>query len=312
MSRVLVTGGTGFIGRHATAALVAAGRDVHVTTASGRPAPAGASAHTVDLLDASATTELIDAVRPEELLHLAWDVTPPGYLHSPANLRWTTASTHLLRDFARHGRRAVLAGSLFEYDPFHRGGVLAEDAPLRPDTLYATCKDALRSVAEALGRESGVDIAWGRAFFMYGPGEYRSRLVAAVARSLLLGEEAAVSHGRQVRDYMHVADMGEAFAALLMSDVTGAVNLGSGHGTRLADLIAEVARAAGRPELVRLGARESDPDEAPLIVADVTRLNEQVGWRPARGLADGVAETVDWWRAEVQAERAASRSDSIM
>jgi nucleoside-diphosphate-sugar epimerase len=312
VSRVLVTGGTGFIGRHATAALVAAGHEVHVTTASGRPAPDGAEAHRVDLLDASATTALVESLRPEELLHLAWDVTPGVYLRSPANIRWTTASTHLLREFVRDGRRAVLAGSVFEYDPFHAGGLLVEDGPLRPATLYATCKDALRSVAEALGRESGVEIAWGRAFFMYGPGEYPTRLVASVARAVLSGEEAPVSHGRQVRDYMHVADMGEAFAALLLAGATGAVNLGTGEGTALADLVGAVSRAAGRPELIRLGARESDPGEAPLIVADTTRLREEVGWVPTRTLADGVAETVDWWRAELQAERAASRSDAIM
>lgn len=297
MSRVLVTGGTGFIGRHATAALVAAGHEVHVTTASGRPAPPGAEAHTVDLLDARATTDLVGSLRPDELLHLAWDVTPGVYLSSPANLRWTTASTHLLREFAAHGRRAVLAGTCFEYDPV---------------TLYATCKDALRSVAESLGRESGVEVAWGRAFFMYGPGEYPTRLVASVARAVLSGEEAPVSHGRQVRDYLHVADVGEAFAAVLLSDATGVLDLGTGEGTTLAELVGEVGRAAGRPELIRLGAREAPPDEPPVIVADATRLRDEVGWSPARSLPVGVSETVDWWRAELQAERAASRSDSIM
>jgi nucleoside-diphosphate-sugar epimerase len=301
VSRVLVTGATGFIGRHAVAALTRAGHEVHAVSSTGGTVPGAQEVpvHRADLLDTGQASGLIESVRPTHILHLAWDVTPGRYLESDSNLAWTAASLHLLRKFAGHGSRAVLAGTCLEYDP-SAGHCSESDSELRPTTLYGTCKDALRSVAGSFGRESGLSVAWGRVFFVYGPDEYPARLVASVARALLEGEPASVSHGRQVRDYMHSADVGEAFAALVDADVEGPVNVGSGAGVTLADLVAEIGRAAGRPELIRLGERPALPGEPPEIVADVTRLRDEVGWQPARSLEAGIRETVEWWRGELQ------------
>jgi nucleoside-diphosphate-sugar epimerase len=100
-----------------------------------------------------------------------------------------------------------------------------------------------------------------------------------------------------VRDFLHVADVGDAFAALLDSDVEGAVNIGSGEGVAVAEVVQRIAELAGRPDLVELGALEAPPDEPPLLVADVGRLHEEVGWRRFRSLDEGLRETVEWWRA---------------
>jgi nucleoside-diphosphate-sugar epimerase len=280
------------------AALVRAGHEVHAVS-RGAAGAAGAEWHQADLLDAAQSSALIAAARPTHLLHLAWDVTPGRYLASDSNLAWTAASLHLLREFARHGRRAVVAGTCFEYDL--SAGVCSErESPLRPATLYGTCKGALCSISASFAREADLSVAWGRIFFVYGPHEHPDRLVASVARALLEGSPAPVSHGRQVRDYLHAADVGEAFAALLASEVEGPVNVGSGSGVTLAELVGEIGRATGRPELIRLGALPARPDEPPEIVADVRRLRDEVGWRPARSLEAGIGETVDWWRRELQ------------
>jgi nucleoside-diphosphate-sugar epimerase len=91
--------------------------------------------------------------------------------------------------------------------------------------------------------------------------------------------------------------VGRAFAALLLSDVTGPVNIGSGTRVTIADLLGKIAGQLGRPELLRLGARPAAPSEPLLLVPDVTRLHEEVGWRPEFALAQGVADTIQWWRA---------------
>jgi nucleoside-diphosphate-sugar epimerase len=100
-----------------------------------------------------------------------------------------------------------------------------------------------------------------------------------------------------VRDFLHVADVGDAFAALLDSQVEGAVNIGSGEGVAVADVVQRIGVFAGRPDLVELGALEAPADEPPLLVANVRRLHEDVGWRPSRSLEDGLRNTVDWWRS---------------
>jgi nucleoside-diphosphate-sugar epimerase len=78
--------------------------------------------------------------------------------------------------------------------------------------------------------------------------------------------------------------------------VQGPVNIGSGERLSLAQLVDQIAWQIGRPELVRLGARDAPPSEPPLLVPDVERVRREVGWRPHVSLSDGIADTVAWWR----------------
>lgn len=248
----------------------------------------------LDLLDVAATTRFVQQLRPTHLLHLAWYAEPGAFWESPENERWLTASTSLLEAFrAAGGSRAVIAGTCAEYD-WSGDGLLSElRTPLAPRTAYGKAKDALRSAAAELD----LAVAWGRIFFLYGPHEDDRRLVASVTRALLAGTPARTTHGRQVRDFLHVADAGDAFAALLDSSVEGAVNIGSGEGVAVAEVVQRLAELAGRPDLLELGALESAAGEPPLLVADVARLRDEVGWSPSRSLDEGLRDTVEWWRA---------------
>jgi len=99
-----------------------------------------------------------------------------------------------------------------------------------------------------------------------------------------------------VRDFLHVADVANAFATLVASDVEGPVNVGSGERVTIADVVGKVAELTGRPELIEFGAISVPADEPPMLVADIRRLREEVGWRPRRTLEEGLAETVEWLR----------------
>lgn len=83
--------------------------------------------------------------------------------------------------------------------------------------------------------------------------------------------------------------------ALLDSRVTGPVNVASEKAVELRKMIALVAEAAARPDLLRLGALPRRPDDADVLVADARRLREEVGFEPAVTLAAGVSQSVDWW-----------------
>lgn len=287
MSRVLVTGATGFIGRHAVTALRERGHQV-----------AAVSSRDVDLLDPEGPRRLVEAHRPEVLLHLAWYAEPGAFWTSVENVRWVEASLRLVRSFAAaDGRRMVLAGTCAEYEWWGDGNLREGVTPLRPATLYGAAKDGLRTIAEALCAEEGVGFAWGRIFFLYGPAEDARRLVASVARALTHGEEALTSHGRQLRDFLHVADVGAAFGALVDSEVTGPVNVASGEAREIGEVVRLIAKAAGREDLLRVGALPERPGDPPRIVADITRLRDEVGWQPSRSLDEGIAETVAWWAA---------------
>lgn len=296
--RVLVTGASGFIGRGVLGDLLARGFEVH---AAGRStfasAPPDVRWHAADLLDAAARRRLVAEVGASHLLHLAWYAEPGAFWAARENAPWVAATVGLVDEFAAAGgARAVLAGTCAEYS-WQAGQPLAEDAPLAPATFYGVCKDATRRVIEGLAERAGLSAAWGRIFFLYGPREDERRLVASVAKKLVTGERAPTSAGTQLRDFMHVDDVAGAFAALLDSDVRGAVNIGSGNGVSVRSIVEQLAAAAGRPDLLDIGAVEQRPGDPQEITADVTRLRDEVGFAPLIALPDGLAATVAWWRA---------------
>ncbi|HEV3046275.1 MAG TPA: NAD(P)-dependent oxidoreductase [Solirubrobacteraceae bacterium] len=337
MTRVLVTGAAGFIARGSLARLAHAGHEVHAV--SSRPVLAGGPGtgaagrvgspaleephtalaqvrwHRADLLGEGSASELMRAVAPTHLLHMAWCTEPGTFWTAPENLDWAQASLRLLRAFAAGGgRRAVIAGTCTEYEwrrhthcveergpqggPDTRGPA-RQATPRAPHTLYGAAKHAVHLVAERYAEQAGFELAWGRVFYTYGPHEHPARLASSVASALVRGEQVRCTDGAQVRDYTYVAELGEAFAALLDSPATGAVNMASGEPVRVADLVLALAAAAGRPELVRLGALPRRPDEPERLTADVGRLREQVGWSASVGLREGAERTVEWWRREL-------------
>src|SRR5688572_5202958 len=114
MKRILVTGASGFIGRHCLPSLVQAGFEVHAAARRPLPelAPGQVIWHRVDALVPEAWAGLVQKLAPTHLLHLAWVATPGVYWSSPENLRWVESSLALLREFADSGgRRVVMSGT---------------------------------------------------------------------------------------------------------------------------------------------------------------------------------------------------------
>ena len=99
-----------------------------------------------------------------------------------------------------------------------------------------------------------------------------------------------------MRDFLHIEDVGRALAALLDSSVVGPVNIASGKGIALQELLEVIAQATGRGDLIRRGALPTPAGEPPSLVGDVRRLREEVGFQPRIDLATGIAQTVSWWR----------------
>ncbi len=143
---------------------------------------------------------------------------------------------------------------------------------------------------------TGLSSAWGRIFFLYGPGEHPRRLVSSVISNLLRNQTAQCSHGMQVRDFLHVEDVASAFVSLLMNPVQGPVNIASGCPVTLRDVVMTAADCLNARERVQFGALPAPVDEPPRIVGSVGRLNDEVGWRPKYDLAAGMAQTVRYWR----------------
>jgi nucleoside-diphosphate-sugar epimerase len=294
LRRVLLTGASGFVGRHVLTRLATLPWSVHAL--SSRPVNGDlqpfARWHHVNLLEPHTVGRLLQSVRPTHLVHLAW-CDAHGRTNSSANAEWLRASTDLLTAFCRcDGGRFVGVGSCLEYDP--RFGLCSEiQTPLRPNTLYGHCKRALERASAAA---DGLSAAWARLFYVYGPWENPDRLVATLSRSLLCNRPVVCVYPGHTRDNVHVADVADALVALLESDVTGAINIGSGEAVRLRDLVLTVARLLDRVELVRFGGPDIVGAGPPLVVADVARQRTLLAWRPRMNIESGLADAVEWWR----------------
>jgi nucleoside-diphosphate-sugar epimerase len=268
--KILVTGASGFIGRHVVEEAAAAGH-VPVPWARSGEAPAvpqgGRDADTV--------------------IHLAWYAQPTDYLDSAENLASLAATLRLAQAFqAQGGRRFVGVGTCLEYaaslDP------LREDALLQPESLYATCKAAAASVLQAFAGETKLSLAWARIFHLYGPGEAAARLLPSAIAAARGGSALALRDPGKVIDLLHVRDVARALVAIAASTVEGAINVCSGVPTVIGELVDSVGVLAGLP---RDRPRTTGPPAA-TRVGDPSRLLRTTSFRPAVELAQGLAEAV--------------------
>lgn len=297
MKKLLITGATGFIGRHALATAVKNGYEVYaVTIDADVPSDKEVKWICLDLFDHEQVKQKISEIGPSHLLHLAWYAVPGKYWTSIENVRWVQASLELLTAFEKSGgKRAVFAGSCAEYD-WNYGYCTESVTPLNPVTIYGVCKNSLQHIVRGFSIQTGLSSAWGRIFYLYGPYEHPSRLVPSVILSLLKGNEALCSCGEQIRDFMYVQDVAGALVALLNSDVQGPLNIASGSPTRIKDVVTKIGMKLDLSHYVKFGTKPMVKNEPPLLIANVERLNEDVGWRQSIELDYGIEQTINWWQ----------------
>jgi nucleoside-diphosphate-sugar epimerase len=297
MTRILVTGASGFVGKQVLRSFSEV-KDIELYGTARRPFVAdGVRVQSLDLFDAAATRLYLSEIKPNVLIHCAWFVDHGRFWNDSVNVKWVSASKCLARAFIDSGgSRFVGVGTMAEYD-WRARQPMSEDSPLRSDSLYGRAKLELSLHLKGLARSTATEIAWARLFLLYGENEDFRRFVPTIARAVISGKVAQCTHGSWVRDFLDVRDAGAAISALALSDIVGSVNVASGVGVSQADVAGIVARLAGDQtllELRKIPDREVAPKE---ITADVRRLQEEVGFVPTTSLENGLANAVAFWRS---------------
>lgn len=300
MKRVIVTGASGFIGRHTLPHLISQGFEILAISRQGvtEKSPQVRWSH-ANLHDQPSVQRLFKEFRPTHLLHLAWDVRHGLFWTSRENLDWVASSIAMYRAFEEYGgQRFVGSGTCAEYqwggaEPFVEGV-----SPLFPNTLYGQAKKTLYELLDRAAQDGGPKFAWGRIFFLYGLHEDPKRLIRYICESLLRGDRVNLSDGRQVRDFLHVDDVARAFSEILVSGVTGAFNIAAGQGHSIREVVGMIEEITNVRGLVTFGDKPRAANDPDFILGNNRRLRELTGWAEPQLLRQGLNRYIDWLRSE--------------
>jgi dTDP-6-deoxy-L-talose 4-dehydrogenase (NAD+) len=268
---VTLTGATGFVGRQVVRVLLERGCRVRLivrdpTRLKDLQALSAVEIVQTDDLFAEAPERLrVLLADSETVIHAAWYAEPGKYLSSPLNLDCLAGTLNLARAFAAEGgKRFVGVGTCAEYDL--TVGLLTPDAPLAPTSLYAACKASAFQVIGRYLESERVSFAWCRLFYLYGQGEDELRLVPYIRKQLEAGQEALLTSGGQIRDFVDVEEAGRMIADVALGHSEGAVNICSGTPVTVRELAESIADEYGRRDLLRFGARPDNPFDPPKVV----------------------------------------------
>lgn len=313
---ILLTGGGGYVGCHVAQALRARGIP-HLVIDDFSTGHAKALGDTpfirADLRDAEAMDEIFAKHRPQTVIHLAALATLPDCAARPdAAQRINVDGTqHLLAAMIKHGvRDLVFASSCAVYNATPAGTFLDETITLNPDSVYGKSKLA----GEKLLKECGVRSVALRLFNVAGAdpggtiGENHSPethlLPLAIGAALgtrpplsIFGNDYPTGDGTAVRDYIHVCDVAEALLRgveyLKNGGASIALNLGSGVGTSVREMVRAVEKHTGKKVPTLESPRRKG--DAPWLVADATLIQSTLGWKPNHSTLDNIIGTALRW-----------------
>jgi UDP-glucose 4-epimerase len=305
--RILVTGGSGFLGTHLVRALLGRDAEVTVVDRTGRPPASGVETLTLDLLEDDLGDVL--ACRPFDFVfHLAGNVEVPLSVERPdldlaANAGATLRVLEALRRASpRTGLLLTSTAAVYGEAP---DGPCPETQPPTPVAPYGASKWLAEAYTDLFARQDGLRTVRARIFSMYGPG-LRKHVVHDLIEKVHRDPERleVLGDGGHVRDFLYVEDAVEALVHLSESAPCRgeAWNVASGRPVSIAELARAVCRASGvAPSIEFVG--EATPGTSRRWIADVSRLRA-LGVVPRVPLDEGLARTVAWYRRTTAGARA--------
>jgi nucleoside-diphosphate-sugar epimerase len=306
-TRILVFGGTGFVGSHLVRRLVGEGGEVHLLV---RPSASLWRLEEVrgqinvlngDIVNGQDVRACSKASRPEIIFNLAGmrrldrDI---GMLDPSldVNLCGTLNIVKALDDREPPFRCLIQTGSFEEYGD---GRVPFEETQReQPVSPYSASKVAATQFCQMLYRSLRFPVVVLRACHVYGPFQDADMLIPLLVTHCLEGKSLEMTPGEQTRDLAYVSDMVEAYilAATCPAAIGEVINIGSGREYRIRDVADKIARATGSSGSFKMGTLPQRPAEIQRAFGLIAKAKRILGWSPAVDLEEGLAMTIAWYR----------------
>ena len=303
--RILITGATGFVGRHLTNALAAAYPDATLFT------PA------LDVRDASAVSDAVCSVSPDSSIHLA-AISTIAVAQADEDRAWQVnlhGTLHVARAILQHAPECqlIFASSADAYGASFRSCIkLTEGAALAPLNLYSATK-AAADLALGSMAERGLRVVRLRPFNHTGPGQTPQFVVAAFARQVARIAAGLQKRVLQVgnldpqRDFLDVRDVCAAYVACVARRdglAPGTIfNLASGEARRIGDILSDLRALAGISAEARVDQTRKRASETPLAHGDATLARNLLGWAPSMPWSKTLEDVLNDWRERIVTER---------
>lgn len=313
MAKILITGGTGFVGSHLVEHLVAAGeQDIHVTAyrdAAGYVAqliPAE-NIHQLNLTDYQATDQLLAQLAPEEIYHLA-SLANVGQSFDKiqfvlqTNLQLQLNLLEIVKNRVPQAR-LLSVGSALAYKSAEMP--VNEEAVLGPDNPYALSKVIQDLLSYTMSRMADLDIVRALPFNHIGERQAAGFVVADFARAIAAIEKGqqdklAVGNLETIRDFSDVKDVVAAYSLLMKKGQRGeAYNIGSGRGYQIKEILERLLTLAQRPIEVVSSSEKFRPVDQKYLVCNNEKI-KNLGWQPQHQLDETLARILNWWREQIE------------
>ena len=273
MKNILITGAFGFIGLHLLTELKKSKYNLFTFSRSKKKLSNHFSGN---LLDENNFDELLNHIKPQIIIHLAWETTPPEFYHHESNIKWSSATINLIEKFYLHGgEKFIFSSTCDEYGIKTNEKNINELNACKPKTLYGKSKNLVSNFLEKNFRNKSVVL---RNFFVCGPGENKNKLLSSIILNLNNNIRINLRRPNDLIDFIDVRDVANIICQFAVDKNYGIFNIGSGSSNTPLNLTKKIIKIKGKFNNKKL-INKTKQEEVIGIISDNSKLKNTLKYK---------------------------------